>query len=379
MKRDRIVVVVILFLSFGLYWLPSQFEPEDDGYVRAQGRVLSVDNEHVYARGVVRTGVQEVVLQIADGPYEGKTIVCSNTLLGKLEMDKMFAPGDTALVTVKGTAGEIQAANVVDHYRLYAEGLLFFLFATLLCWYARWTGLKALLSFVFTVLVLWKVLWPLFLLGWDPVLVSVLVVAAIVGTVTLLVIGFNRIALAAFCGTIGGALGAVLLAFLFGQLFRVHGAVLPYAETLLHMGYAQLDLTRMFFAGIMLASSGAMMDVAVDIAVAVGELKCKRPDLARSEAIASGMHIGRAVVGTMTTTLLLAYSGSFMALMLVFIAQGTPVVNILNLTYVAAEILHTLTGSIGVVLAAPCTALLAGMLLAKPSAVPACELSAKNP
>ena len=96
MKRDRMVVFVILLLSFGLYWLPSQFTPEDDGYIRAKGAVLSVDNEHVYARGVVRTGVQEVVLQIADGPYEGKTITCSNTLLGKLEMDKIFAPGDTA-------------------------------------------------------------------------------------------------------------------------------------------------------------------------------------------------------------------------------------------------------------------------------------------
>lgn len=81
----------------------------------------------------------------------------------------------------------------------------------------------------------------------------------------------------------------------------------------------------------------------------------------------------------MTTTLLLAYSGSFMALMMVFIAQGTPVVNILNLTYVAAEILHTLTGSIGVVLVAPCTALLAGVLLVEPSSVMACELSTKKP
>jgi uncharacterized membrane protein len=65
----------------------------------------------------------------------------------------------------------------------------------------------------------------------------------------------------------------------------------------------------------------------------------------------------------MTTTLLLAYSGSFTALMMVFLAQGTPVANILNLTYVAAEILHTLVGSFGVVLVAPFTAILAGWLL----------------
>lgn len=77
------------------------------------------------------------------------------------------------------------------------------------------------------------------------------------------------------------------------------------------------------------------------------------------------MNVGRAVVGTMTTTLLLAYSGSFTALMMVFLAQGTPVLNILNLTYIAAEVLHTLVGSLGVVLVAPFTATLAGWLLTK--------------
>ena len=91
----------------------------------------------------------------------------------------------------------------------------------------------------------------------------------------------------------------------------------------------------------------------------------KKPDITRAEAISSGMNIGRAVVGTMTTTLLLAYSGSFTALMMVFIAQGTPTINILNLTYIAAEILHTLVGSLGVVLVAPFTAMLSGWLLVK--------------
>ena len=107
------------------------------------------------------------------------------------------------------------------------------------------------------------------------------------------------------------------------------------------------------------------MDVAVDIAVAVTELVDKNPDITRRSVIASGMNVGRAVVGTMTTTLLLAYSGSFTALMMVFMAQGTPVINIVNLTYIAAEILHTLVGSFGVVLVAPFTAWLAGWLLTK--------------
>ncbi|MCI7791465.1 MAG: YibE/F family protein, partial [Lachnospiraceae bacterium] len=69
--------------------------------------------------------------------------------------------------------------------------------------------------------------------------------------------------------------------------------------------------------------------------------------------------------GTMTTTLLLAYSGGYLALLMVFMAQGTPIYNILNYKYVSAEILHTIVGSFGLVAVAPFTALMSGILLVK--------------
>ncbi|MBP2632658.1 MAG: YibE/F family protein [Firmicutes bacterium] len=367
-KRDKAFVLLVSILSIFLYFLPTGFPTQDDDYVRSKANVLLVDNENVHQRGAVKTGAQAVTLEVMNGPFQGQKIEATNPLIGKLELDKIFQVGDTALVVIKGQDGHIEVANLIDHYRLDDEALLFGLFALFLFWYARWTGVKALLSFVFTILVLWKVLWPLFLKGWDPIIISLLAVCIIVGCVTFLVTGITRKGLAAFLGTMSGAIGACLLAVIFGKMFKVHGAVVPYAETLLHVGFSQIDLTKIFLAGIFLASSGAMMDVAVDIAVSVAELVEKKPDITRKEAIASGMNVGRAVVGTMTTTLLLAYSGSFTALMMVFLAQGTPVINILNLTYIAAEILHTLVGSLGVVLVAPFTALLAGWLLVEDTA-----------
>lgn len=362
-RRDKIFVLFISILSIFLYFLSSGFPTQDDDYIRSKANVLSVDNTNVHQRGVVQTGVQAVTLEVLSGPFQGQHIETTNPLLGKLELDKIFQVGDTALVVIKGQQGHIEAANLIDHYRLDAEAFLFGLFALLLFWYARWTGAKALLSFIFTILVLWKVLWPLFLKGWDPIIISLVAVCAIVACVTFLVTGITRTGLAAFLGTMSGAIGACILAIVFGKMFKVHGAVVPYAETLLHVGFSQIDLTKIFLAGIFLASSGAMMDVAMDIAVSVAELVKKKPTITYKEAVASGMNVGRAVVGTMTTTLLLAYSGSFTALMMVFLAQGTPVINILNLTYIAAEVLHTLVGSLGVVIVAPFTALLSGWLL----------------
>lgn len=363
LKGDHIFAGLVVLLCFVLYFLPTGFPDQRDEYVRGKAAVLSVDNSQVYQRGVVRTGTQLVILEVADGPYAGEKIEAVNVLFGKLELDKVFQPGDKALVVIKGHQGKIQVANLIDHYRLDIEAVLFGLFVALLFWYAGWTGVKAILSFIFTILVIWKVLWPLFLKGWDPILVSLAVVCLIVGCVTFLVAGLNKKALVAFLGTMGSAVAACGMAILFGRFFKVHGAVIPYAETLLHLGFSHLDLTKIFLAGIFLAASGAMMDVAMDISVSVAELVAKKPDISRQEAIASGVTVGRAVVGTMTTTLLLAYSGSFTALMMVFMAQGTPAVNILNLTYIAAEVLHTLIGSFGVVLVAPLTAVLAGWFL----------------
>ena len=103
------------------------------------------------------------------------------------------------------------------------------------------------------------------------------------------------------------------------------------------------------------------MDLSVDITSAVHEVVEKRPDLSWQEAARSGLNVGRAAMGTMTTTLLFAYSGGYIALLMVFMAQGTPVDHILNYKYVAAEIIHTVIGSFGLVTVAPFTALCAGL------------------
>ena len=179
-----------------------------------------------------------------------------------------------------------------------------------------------------------------------------------------LVYGFDRRCAAAVSGAGLGVLVTCVLGILFTNAFRIHGAVMAYSESLLYSGFPDLDLTSIFMASIFLGSSGAVMDLSVDICSAVNEVVDKRPDISRRDAVRSGMNVGRAAMGTMTTTLLLAYSGGFVALLMVFMAQGTPIWNILNYKYVASEIIHTVVGSFGLVTVAPFTALTSGMLLA---------------
>ena len=109
------------------------------------------------------------------------------------------------------------------------------------------------------------------------------------------------------------------------------------------------------------------MDLAMDVASGIEEIDRRRSGLSRYELFNSGLRIGRSVVGTMTTTLLLAYSGGYLTLMMVFAAQGTSPVDFINNPHVASEVVKTLVGSFGLVLVAPLTALIGAWVFGKPA------------
>lgn len=261
-----------------------------------------------------------------------------------------------------GEAQPVYKVTMVDHYRLNIQAILVAAFMLLLIVLAGWIGVRAILSFVFTVLCIWKVLIPLLLRGVQPIITGFLITSLLTVVIIVLVYGFERRFLAAVAGSLLGTGLTALLAIVFVRLLNIHGAVMSYSESLLYAGY-DLSLTEIFISSIFLASSGALMDIAVDITSAVNEVYKTNPNIGKAAAIRSGLNVGRAALGTMTTTLLLAYSGSYIAMLMVFVAQGTPLVNILNLNYISAEILNTIIGSFGLITVAPFTAITSGVLL----------------
>jgi uncharacterized membrane protein len=366
---DRTFTLLISLLILLLFLIPTGFLT--DAYpnsTRAKALVIEVDNSAVRSPGgVIMIGAQSCKVRILNGQFKGKEFEATNHLIGKLEFDKIFAKSDKALVVIDNINSDAKHVNMVDHYRIHLELILFVAFVLLLIIFAGFTGAKAILSFVFTVLTIWKILIPALLKGWNPIVVSLLIVVILTIIIITLVAGFNRKSLVAILGSFSGSLLTCILAISFGKLFKIHGAILPYSESLLHAGYGNLNLTDIFIAGIFIASSGALMDIAMDISASVYELVSTNPNITRKAAMKSGFSIGRAVIGTQTTTLLLAYSGGYTTLLMVFMAQGTPIMNIMNLRYISAEILHTLVGSFGLVMVAPLTAVLASILFTAPS------------
>ena len=355
-----LAIVILLILPTGFEGALVYQEAE-----RCTARVIATDESAIVDTGLVRSGEQRCILELLTGAFAGQTVTGVNMLNGSLEQDKLYAVGDKALVVVSHNGGTITNVTMSDHYRLGWEGALALIFALFLILFAGRTGVRAIFSFVLTVLMLWKVLVPVYLKGYNPILVGLAVTVALTVIIIALVYGFDRRCAAAVGGCFLGILVTCVLGALFTDLFRIHGAVMAYSESLLYAGYQHLNLTEIFMASIFIGSSGAVMDLSVDICSAVNEVVDKRPDISWREAVRSGLNVGRAAMGTMTTTLLLAYSGGYVALLMVFMAQGTPVENILNYKYVASEIIHTVVGSFGLVTVAPFTAFTSGLLLAR--------------
>ena len=358
------VWVCLLFIAW-LAILPTGYQEIYREAEQCVAKVIQTDESKIIDTGLVRSGEQRCQLEIVSGKFKGKTAEGVNMLNGSLEQDKLFREGDRAQVVVSYNADEILMVTMIDHDRIPMELVMGAIFILFLILFAGRTGVRAVLSFFLTVLAIWKLLVPLYLKGYNPIWTGLVFTLLLSVLIIALVYGFDRRCISAVSGTFLGILVTCLLGSLFTDLFQIHGAVMSSSESLLYAGYQDLNLTRIFMASIFIGASGALMDLSVDITSAVHEVVEKRPDIGWKEAVRSGMNVGRSAMGTMTTTLLLAYSGGYIALLMVFMAQGTPLVNILNYKHVAAEMVHTVIGSFGLVTVAPFTSLCAGVLLSQ--------------
>ena len=357
-------MVVVFLLACVALWFIDFYSPKraEDG-IKCKALVLSVDNTNVFTIGLLKKGEQGVRMRILDGPYKGREFNGTNLIRANMELDKVFEPGDIALAGIPYDVDESFTIIAQDHYRIGYALLLFSLFGILLLVFAGITGFNALLSFVFSCLVIWKLVIPLALKGENVLLITFAAVTLLSAVIIFLVAGMTRKGVTAFFGAILGVLASCIMAYIFTKLFKINGGMMPYAQTLLYSGYEFLSLPDIYIGAIFLSSSGAVMDLAMDVSAGMVEILQKRPDIPRRELIGSGLNIGRSVVGTMTTTLLLAYSGGYLTLMMTFAAQGIGLLDFINNPYVASEVVKTLVGSFGLVLVAPFTAFVGGFII----------------
>ncbi|MGD9569496.1 MAG: YibE/F family protein [Sedimentibacter sp.] len=366
-RKEVAFIATLLIVVAILIVLPTGFQKQEYRFTEGvRAKVISVNNIGIHTSGIFKLGDQSTLIEIETGSHKGEQIEANNMLTGRLSFDKVFKEGDTAWVLIGfDENNNINFANMIDHYRVDKEIFLIGVFAVVIIIFSGFTGVRTLLSFAFALLSIWKILIPAMLNGYNPLIVALIVGNVLTIVTLLLVAGFSKKAYAAIISSVICSLVTCILAIVFGNLFNIHGAVMEGAESLLYAGYMNLDLTTIFQAGIYLASSGAILDLAIDISSALEEIVNNNPNVTKVELVKSGLNIGKSVVGSQTTTLLLAYMGSYITVMMVYMAQGTPMMNILNSKTIAAEILHTFVGCLGLVLVSPLTSVICGLIYEK--------------
>jgi uncharacterized membrane protein len=365
-RKSEVIFSLIVFLitvSVAFFPAPQRYG-RSASTLEARCTVLRTDEASVFQKGIFKMGEQRVKVLLLDGPDRGKTIEALNLLQGSIELEWFYKTGERALVGYTKNGATVIGARMLEPLREKAIIAIFIIFFLILLAFSGWTGIKAMLSFAFSMVVIWKLLLPLSLENKaDPIILAIAVVALLCFVIIFLVAGFTKKGWGAFLGAFSGAVLTWVLPLVFGHWLKINGSTSEYSTALRFSGYESLDLLKLFFAAIILSASGAIMDIAMDIAAAMTEIKEKKPEIGRAELIRSGFTIGRAVIGTMSTTLLLAYSGGSMTMLMYLLSRGISVWRMLNMNYLASEILKTVAGSIGLILAAPLTAIVTGWIL----------------
>lgn len=224
-------------------------------------------------------------------------------------------------------------------------------------------GVKALVSLIITVLAVFIFVIPRIMQGENPIAVTIIVSVLITVISLFIIAGFNKKAIAAILGTTGGIIIAVVFAMIFGNLMQLSGVCEDARLLIGVMDISNIDFKGILFAGIIIGALGACMDVSMSIASALYELKCEVPDITVGKMIKAGMNIGRDMMGTMTNTLILAYTGGAMITIMIFMGTNLELYEIINQEMMIEEVLRAIAGSFGLVCTIPFTTVVTSLLL----------------
>ena len=264
--------------------------------------------------------------------------------------------------------GEIGAeAGVAPHSqsRIRALGAFVLIFMALVVLVGGFKGVKTVFTLIVTAAGIFGFLLPALLAGHDPVVTSVVVCSAVALVALLVTGGLSVKTLAAVIGTTGGVMIAGLMASIAGQAVQISPMEVEEMQVLAHLpGAVELNHQGILFAGMIIGALGAVMDVGMSISSAMFEIKRANPTQGFGQLFRAGLNVGRDIMSTMANTLILAYTGSAIPLLLMLMAHDIPVQRIVSTEAITAEVVRITAGSIGLVMCIPVTAVAAGMLMA---------------
>ncbi len=326
-------------------------------YAKAEVTEILTDNS---AENGGHAGTQTVTLKIESGKYKGELLEAYSTNGYLYGADSK--PGMKVMAVISESNGE-KVVTIGGVYRINALlfiGLIFFASIWLL---GKRKGIFAIIGLIFTFITIIWIFLPLVYRGISPFLAAVISCALTTAVCVPLIGGMSEKTISAVVSTVAGVIISGLLAFIFGRLTDVNGYNVSEIDELMFIASStDIKVGELLFAGILIASLGAVMDVGMSVPSAIEELHRKNPQMSGKELFVSGMKVGRDMMGTMSNTLILAFAGTSISTIVTVYAYNYPMMYTMNLYSTCIEIIRGISGSMGVIFTIPIAAFVSSFL-----------------
>ncbi len=370
-SRSRLIYLLILILVIALSivaaWQLRKVQKTEltntRGHSFEKAVVTEVLRDNVQQDGS-RVGEQRVRVRLSSGSHRGEEIETSSPsgyLFGAPCVKGM------KVIIMQSVAGDTLVTSVYAQDRGSVILIFALLYLLVLCWIGGKQGLRGALGLIYTVAAIFYLFIPLVYLGYSPFWMAVLVCLMTTFVSMTLIGGFSRKTLAATLGTSAGVIIAGLVAMAFSLFSGISGWNVSNIEHLMTLWYTEnIRVGDLLFAGLLISALGAVMDVAMSISSTMQEILQQRPDLGRKELIKAGFRVGRDMMGTDSNTLILAFAGGSVSVLLLNYAYQLPLLQIINSNNIGIAVMQGLAGSFGVALSVPSTVILAALIYLPP-------------
>lgn len=365
--RNKYVCIIILaIMVLGLFTFSTMQANKQElninkNYSFAKARVDKITYDNIYelddeSKNVLETK-QEFEITILDGEHVGEKYKIRNTI-ESIDMHRIIVSEDDKIVINYTVSNEGQI-NSIHLYEMVRENYLYlligiFMFSVILICGKK--GAKSILTLIFTSFMIIKVLLPILISGFNPLIATLVVCILTVASSLFFINGINKKTIISIIGTIGGIVIATIMAIIIGNMCKITGLAETESQMIAYSNSSLgLNFKHIMFSAIIIGSLGAVMDVSVSITSAMDEVLQIKNNISKKDFIKSGMNIGKDIIGAMSNTLILAYAGGAFSLIFLLAAQKMTYTNIINMEIISTEIITAFAGSLGLVWTVPIT------------------------
>ena len=366
-------IVLIVFLAgfagliyYANYDKPGYYTTADSGKEFEVGKVLKVIDDKAKPdpeyENVMR-GSQMLRIEILTGRYQGDVVDVMNYLSGVI-YNVYLHEGDSVSLQILTTGENEYDVTVYNYNRSYILIAFILIFVLSLCIVGGKRGFFAVLGLLFTMVAFIFILVPLVLKGFPTLITTIAITSVTIFVSLYLLNGLHKKSVSAMIGTFAGVVFAGILAVIASWLCGISGFNMDEAESLFLVARdCELKIKDLLICGILIASLGAVMDVAMSIASAIDELHTVNSKLTPHQLFKSGMNIGRDAMGTMANTLILAFAGTSLNMMIFIYAYGVTYVQLINTDFIAVELIRGLSGTMGIIFTVPFVAFITSRIV----------------